>query len=387
MGLLDNAASSALSKVGLNSITARNTTGKPKGPDFAEGFKCVEYINSKAQSESNGFGFTLLGNFMPMIPFTFGGAQEIKKDYYAGNSEPVVQVLGPRESDLVLRGHFRTKKFRDENMIAAAQEYQEQCDAVRLRGNLLYLQMGEWHRWGYLRESSFEMNRLSDINYTLTFDIVGFNPPSDCKLIKDPSTDVIQANQEIIASAALELANMQNYPDEMPRTLEEFLNDQIDGVAQAINLVTDFIDGILSDVESIERAANRALGLIKNAQTTISKTGRRIGAITLDVATLGAGFSGAAEQTTATFNNTIHFKKVAKSFASFQTLLADLRKRYAGLVATTPLRRHLVQEGDTLQRLAMKYYQDAEQWKKIYDHNKLSTSDLTNVKLLEIPRV
>jgi hypothetical protein len=387
MGLLDTAVNKSLGKLGLSSILERNVDGKPRGPDFSEGFICTEYINGKAQSEGNGFGFTLLGSFMPHVPFTFGGTQEIKKDYYAGNSEPVVQVLGPRESNITIRGHFKTKRFRDQDMLAAAQEYQEQCDSVRLRGNLLFLQMGEWHRWGYLEEVKFELNRLHDISYELTFSIVGFNPPTNCKIITEQDDDIIRANKDVIASAQAELALMNNIPDTMPRTLEEFLNDQISLVAEAVNLVTDFIDGIVSDVESVTRAANRALGLIKNAQTVISKTGRRIGAISLDVATLGAGFSNAADQTTATFNNTKHFKQIATSFASFQTMLADLRKKYAALVQTVPLKRHLVSEGDTLQRLAIKYYNDADMWKKIYDHNKLQTADLSAIKVLEIPRI
>lgn len=387
MGLLDTAVDKTLGKLGLSSILKRNVSNKVRGPDFPEGFICVEYELGKAKDEEDGYGFTLLGKFMPEIPFSFGGTQDIKKDYYAGSSEPVVQVLGSRESNLTIKGRLTTKKFRDEDMIAAAQEYQEQCDSVRIRGNLLYLRMGEWHRWGYLEESKFELSRLHDIRYELTFSIVGFNPPSNCKQIQAPNKSVIQANKDVIASAKLELEVMSNIPESMPRTLSEFLDDQISNISTAINLVTGFVDGVLSDVESVERSANRALGLIKNAQATISRTGRRIGAISLSVANLGAGFSSPADKTTATFNNTVHFKKIAKSSATLQSFLAELRKRYAGLVASTPLQRHLVVDGDTLQRLAMKFYNDAEMWKKIYDHNKLTTSDLTGIKVLEIPRV
>lgn len=394
MPLLDGSPLNyTLGKLGLNSILERDTkAGRPRGPDFPEGFSITEYENGVPLPASRNFGVTLIGNFMPMTPFSFGGTQEIKTDYYAGNSEPVVQVLGPRESDLTIKGRFKTNRLKGkttverENLRAAAQEYQEQCDAIRLRGNLLYLKMGEWYRWGYLKETMFDLTRLSEISYSLTFVIVGFNPPTNCKSLRAPSKDVVQANGDLISNAAAQLAKMTTFPASMPRTLEEFLNDQIDGVAQAINLVTDFVDSVLADVESIERSANRALGLIKNARSVISKTGRRIGAISLSVASLGAGFSSAADQTTATFNNTVHFKKIATSFASFQLLLAELQKRYAGLISSTPMRRHLVKEGDTLQRLAMQYYKNADLWKKIYDHNKLTTSDLTGVSVLEIPR-
>lgn len=394
MGLLDTSPSDyAIGKLGLKSLLSADTKGIPRPPDFTGGFICTEYENKKKRKQSDGFGFTLLGNFMPHIPFTFGGSQEIKTDYYAGNSEPVVQVLGPRETDLTIKGRFSTKRFNSKNnddkekLAQAAVNYQRLCDGVRIRGNLLHLQMGEWYRWGYLKETSFDLTRLHEISYSMTFVIVGFNPPTNCKQIIAPNKNVKDANAEISALTLAALAAMKTYPTSMPRTLSEFLDAQIGIAADAIGLVTGFIDNVLNDVESIERSANRALGLIKNAQATISQTGRRIGAISLQVASLGSGFSGAAAQTTATFNNAVHFKKIATTFASFQTLLAQLRKRYAGLISSVPLQRHLVAEGDTLQRLAIKYYNDADQWKKIYDHNKLTTSDLSAVKLLEIPKL
>jgi uncharacterized protein YoxC len=386
MPLLGTIGKQALGKLGLESLLDANTKNRPRGPDFDGGFVIEEYINGKKQSASNGFGLTLTGVFMPQVPFAFGGKQEIKKDYYAGNSEPVVQVLGPREENVSIKGRFKTRKFKDQDFIQAAQEFQEQCDAIRLRGNLLYLRLGEWHRWGFLEETKFELNRLTDIGYELSFSIIGFNPPKNCKLIDQPSDDIIAANKKVIADTNAALATMTNIPASMPRTLADVLNAQIDIVANAIGLVTSFIDGILSDAESVTRSANRALGLIKNAQATISQTGRRVGAISLDVATLGAGFSSAAEKTEATYNNTVHFKKIATSLSSFQTLLAALRIKYAALVDSVPLKRHLVKDGDTLQRLAMFYYNDADLWKKIYDHNKLLTTDLAGVQVLEIPR-
>lgn len=387
MGLLNNIAGKSLGAIGLKSVLNPDIGGtKELGADFSK-LQVIEIVDRTARTEAEGFGFTLYGNFMPLIPFTFGGTQEIKKDYYPGNSEPVVQVLGPRENDLVIKGHFRTKRFKSAELRLAAQEYQEQVDAVRLRGNLLKISLGEWIRYGYLKECVFELNRLTDISYSLSFDIVGFNPPKDCKLIPDKDDNLISANRDIIAKAATELAAYRNFPSSMPRTLEDFLNAQINTVAAAINLVTGFVDGILSDAESINRSANRALGLIKNAQSTISVTGRRVGALEVSFTALGVGFASASDQTVATYDNVRHFHKMQRGMTSLTLLLAALREKYKKIIESVPIKRHLVKDGDNLQRISILYYNDGDMWKKIYDHNKLTTTELVSGTVLEIPRL
>jgi hypothetical protein len=390
MGLLNKVESTALNTVGLTSIQNRSTKVPAEfGPDFAGGFVVTEIVNRKPKAEADGYGFTLKGSFMPHVPFSFGGSQSIVKEYYPGNTEPVVQVLGPKESDLTIKGRLYTKKFKDVTLKDAATDFQQQIDGVRIRGNLLKLSMGDWHRYGYLEEVNFDLKRTADIEYTLKFSLVGFNPPKECKLVADRDDNFVFANQDLVAKTKAALDTMKNYPETMPRTLSEFLDDQISNVASAVNLVTDFIDGILSDVESMTKSANRALGLIKNAQSTISSTARRIGAIELTIASLADGFSTAADQTTAVYRNAQHFKNISRGtggMSSLQIQLAALREKYKAFSETVPLTRHLVADGDTLQRISMRYYDNADLWKKIYDHNKLLSSNLTSGTVLEIPR-
>ena len=75
-------------------------------PDFVEGFKIKEIINGKEDGEL----ITLSGNRLPFQPFVFGGGQRVKKDYYSGHSEPVLQVLGAEEDDLTISGRLYDKK-------------------------------------------------------------------------------------------------------------------------------------------------------------------------------------------------------------------------------------------------------------------------------------
>ena len=387
MGVLNDLAGKSLGAIGLKSVL--NPSVDPPsdyGPDFL-GLTVTEFVDGRPKSGAEGFGFSLQGNFMPVVPFSFGGTQEIVKEYYPGNAEPVVQVFGAREEDVTIKGTFKTKKFKDEDLRLAALAYQERVDEVRRRGNLVKIELGTWKRYGYLKECKFDLSRITRIEYSITFDIVGFKLPTNCKFVEDKDDDVQSKNKELIEKAANALALYQNYPSTMPLTISEFLDTQIALVASAINNVTDFIDDTLSDAESISRSAHRALGLIKNAQSTLSSTSRRIGALSFSVTSLGSGFSNPHKKIIATYESVKHINTVKSGFSSLLLLFAALRERYASIIATVPLKRHLVKDGDTLQRLAITYYNNAEQWKKIYDHNKLVSTQLVEATVLEIPRL
>src|SRR4051812_9929162 len=78
--------------------------------DFKGGFTFVEIVDGVEQTRE---AVKLIGNQMPVVPFEFGGSQRITKDYYPGNSEPAVQVLGPKESDVTIHGKLKDKKYRN----------------------------------------------------------------------------------------------------------------------------------------------------------------------------------------------------------------------------------------------------------------------------------
>jgi len=67
--------------------------------------------------------------------------------------------------------------------------------------------------------------------------------------------------------------------------------------------------------------------------------------------------------------------------------LQRLKERLSQLSQSLPLGRHLVVTGDTLQKIAIKFYGSADNWKRIYDYNSLTTTDLVVGRLLEIPRI
>lgn len=391
MGIIDKGAKAGLSAVGLGGIFTRKVDPKGFDPDFPGGLTIIEVIKGKEKVKD---AITLVGSFMPFKPFEYGGTQKISKDYYAGNPEPVIHVLGSRENDTVIRGRLKSKRFKDvdsftdvQQKVTVCREYQELIDGMRLRGNIVKVTLGEWRRYGIIEECSFKLNRLSDIEYEIKFSIIGFNLPKECKLVGEPDTDLISANKTVTSEAAKQLAAMKSYPESMPRTLSEFLDEAIGTVATVVAQVTGFVDGALTDIENIEKSATRAVGLCRHARATISRTGRRIGAIGYNTSTMSAGLTTASFKSAALTANTRHFQSVLAGLAGLAALMALLQARFAQLSASTPIRRHLVKQGDTLQTISMRYYQTTDNWSKIYDQNKLTSTVLTVGSVLEIPKV
>ncbi len=381
MGLLTGGNSSAKGLLGLGGT--RNVKNSSYPENFPDGMILCEIVNGVKIVKDQ---VQLVGKFMPHQPFEFGGSQQLSKEYYPGNSEPTVHVLGSREENTKISGVMKTKNFSDTTLREAAVEYQQLIEAMRLRGNLVVATMGTWVRYGFIEKAMFKLMTEQEIAYEIDFFVVGFNPPTLDKTTRGDGS-MASPNRAITSAAAQALLNQKNFPDEMPVSLQDQLNDIISGVAEKINLVTNFVNEVQADINSVISTANRAMGLIKNARSFISKARRDIGSMMNNAAGLAGAFANEAEKTANTLKNVEHLHKVTRDYSNLSAMLAGLQLRFAALASTVPMVRHLVRQGDSLQTLAQKYYQNAELWKKIYDHNKLTTTTLVVGSVLEIPKL
>lgn len=369
-----------------NPFGAGGSAGVRQGllkPDFTEGFRIVEIVNGKERKSDE---IVLLGNMLPMVPFTFGGSQRITKDYYPGNSEPSVQVLGPKESDVTIKGRLKDKRYKATGLYGVSTEIQQQIDAMRIRGNLLKITLGEWKRFGFLEETEFELAKLSDCAYQLKFSIIGFNPPKNCKFTPTSKEIPFAINKDLIAQATAFQAKYSSIPESMPKSLADIINDALNDVAEAINLVTDFVDTVVTTAEDTVAASKRVLGLVKNARAGMSRFKRRLGSLSYATASLSTE-ARAARRFSAAAANQAHISGSLSGANELTLLLARLQAQFEAISKTLPLTRHQVKDGDTLQKISVKYYGTSDNWKKIYDHNRLSSTQLSTPRRLEIPKV
>ena len=355
-----------------------------KGRDFPHGFQITEFVQGVAQTP-----LTLAGNMMPMIPFEWGGEQRLVKDYYPGNPEPAVQMLGPKESTVPVKGRFKDKKYRDTTWYGVAYQMSVALDEVRKRGNILKIAMygesGSWVRYAVLENTKWKMEKLGWIDYELDFFVISESMPRN-NFFASASKDTPQAvNQALIAAVAAWQQTVR--PITVPRSISDVLNGLISDVATQINKVTNFVDAAIGTVEGIVASGNRALGLIKNARTSLSKFRRRAAALgVMDFAELSSE-TNAARQAAAAYRNLAYLHSLNGNTISLSQYLAKIEAQIRAITVTLPQARYKVTQGDTLQNVSMRFYGNADGWQRIFDHNKLTTTTLTGGQVLEIPHL
>jgi len=361
-----------------------------RGHDFPEGFRFREKAGKKAE-------VILAGSWMPVVPFTFGGKQRMSKEYYPGNSEPTTHIMGSEEDDVTVKGRLHAKRLPSgttPDLYRAPLEMQELIDSVRRRGSLLELTLGEWKRTGFLSECSFEMKQLGDIDYTLTFTIVSQElNPRNYLLVTTQKTTPTEINERIKDALKAMQNKKTQIPPEVPTEVGRTLNDATDSLADALKFVTDLVDALVDTADQITGSVTRVLGLIRYSLGLIQSYKRQIGKMSFALSQ-SANFQDApkgmsvgaaivlSEQQTAAY--TLAY---LSDLNAMQASLSLMRERFKEIAKTVPLFRHRVIAGDSLQRLSVKHYGNPDDWKAIYDHNKLTSTDLVVGSVLEIPRL
>ncbi len=355
--------------------------------DFPNGFVITEYVNGRPVKETQ---LQLLGNMMPMQPFQWGGEQRLVENFYPGNPEQATHVLGAREKEVTIHGRFKDKRYKDPSYYGVSYQFSLLVREMRRRGNLVKFGMhglnGDWFRYGYIKSEDFKMNKLSYVDYEITFTVMSETQPKNNYFTGEDKSSPDSINNSLIASALAFQSTYSAIPKSMPQSIAGALNDIIGGVAKNVNLVTNFVGTVISTAQDIQASANRALGLIKNARTQLSIFRRQIGA-------LGFGFTNLSSQgnpkgqATDTFQNISYLSDIIAALGLLTLSLGKMKSQITAISKTTTLSRHKVQSGDSLQRLASKYYGTQDSWKLIYDHNKLQSTALTPGAILEIPKL
>ena len=346
-----------------------------RGADFPEGFIIEELDNLNNTVKTT---IKLAGNYMPKIPFTFGGEQRIKKDFYSGHSEPVMQILGTMESDMEIRGDLKDRRYKKQKFFGISTEIQELIDAIRIRGNLCRFRLGEWQRYGFIEKTEFDMRKLSDLSYRIGLSIVGFNAPKNAKFLERTREVPFGISDKLLAEAEKFQKKFTTIPKSVPVSIGDLINELTNAVATAIKLVTDFVDTVFSVIDDIKKAIARAKGLIKHVMNKLREYRNRIGGI--------QHFDPNLSLASRYINASFYTAAIASAY-SLGSLMNRFRAQFSNLANDFPLGRHLVRVGDTLQKISTKFYGTPDNWVEVQDFNKLTTTALVTGDILDIPRL
>lgn len=355
--------------------------------DFPAGFVITEFVGGMRIANTE---IRLLGNLMPMQPFEWETEQRLVTNWYPGNPEPAVHVLGFKRGPVTIKGRFKDKRYKDPSYYGVAYQYARACEEMQKRGNILRFGMhgpaGDWIRYGYIEKTSFKMDIQARIEYEITFLLVSTTMPRNNYFVSRDQTSPDGVNQTLINSAATFQSTYSAVPESMPQSISGFLNDIISGVAKNVNLVTGFVDTLISTAADIKASANRAIGLIKNARTQLAIYRRQIGQLTGNFQNLSSQGNNVGK-VRDTYNNLAFLTNMRAQMNTVSSDMARMQARFLAISVTIPLARYKVVDGDTLQRISVRYYQAPDNWKDIYDHNKLQSTILVGGQVLEIPKL
>lgn len=428
MGLLD-AASATAGQI-LSPLT-NLFKSKPTyvGPDFPDGLE-IEELQDDASSYFPPRITKLKSTNMPFAPLTYGGTQHVVTEYYPGNKEPATQVFGAREDVITFKGKLKSKRLQADSIPDVRKfpdAMKDLLDELRKRGPMLKLSLGEWFRYGYITKTTFNVRTLSDIDYQFEFTVLSNVKPENAKFAKETFPQ-LSANNLLLMKAMAEFELVaKKVPGGFSPGLFDAINSAISLVATAVSAVTQFVDNVIKTGEDAQRLANRALGLIKNATSSISQFKRRVGALdaykdsfkpnstnTWNEAkkaisaryvmetyhapskTGSTGPTLSAAQIAALQTNLGKYSRsdTAKAQAlsrqtgkSIEQLLLEMKSYFEKLAKLAPLKSYRVKQGDTLQKISILFFNTPNNWEDIYKHNKLTSTVLVRGSVLEIPKL
>lgn len=350
--------------------------------DFSGGFSITEIIKGQPRVNER---IILIGEFAPHESVPFGGKQKIIKEYYAGSNDPSIQVLGAQEDDISIKGLLKERSLPSD-LAGAAQDFQEKLDAMRIRGNLVELAFGEYKRYGFIESGTFKVMRRNRIAYDLNFLISGKTIPKNYYLVNGSDGDLTKPNRDLASRAAAYLLQLEEAkPAGMKKSMIDEINDTISGIAGEISKVTKFVDGILDDVDKLAASAERAIGVIRNTRNFIVRSSRRISAIPNTIQSLSNSGLSEGQKLLTVFQNNDYIHKIKNTNKVTASELATMQIKIEATKLKSFKTIHLVRQGETLQKISIKYLGTPDKWIDIKELNNLRDTNLVRGSLLKIP--
>lgn len=353
--------------------------------DFSEGLTFTEYINGKADTDNS---IVIYSSFMPKESIETGITQNIKKEYYAGSPIPSVQVLGYTEDDTELKGSFDESLLNSEELAGAAEAYDQAFKELVKRGNIVKVSLGTYFvKYVIIESAKFTLFNLRKIDYNIKISIIGDQLPRNYYFVEASELNVATTRNDLLAKVVAHQKILESKPTQIPVTVSDIINNTVSEVAEKIALVTDYVNGILDEADNITEAAQKAVGLIQNARRFIAKSQRGIGQISTAYQVLAPLITDQSARTEAYFKNMAYIDAVKASNRQLNSSLVSMQNLFAKYVKAVPLRKHIVSQSDSLQKISVKYFGTPDNWTKIMTHNKLANTDLVVGSSLEIPRI
>lgn len=321
----------------------------------------------------------LQGRALPSRKVEWIQRQRNTKTNYPGNPVATFQILGTEYMPTTFTGLWRDRYLGENQSFSIVEYMQNLLDS----GKELRVAWGNNTRRGILEEFRHghddSARSAGDILWTAVFNWTGLDMP---QLIFWKSATFNHKNTpEILRGVASALLGIS-----LPASLE--------GLAEGILAVQDFIGDINHAIGQIEKAIETAQALIELpfelARTIVTQLERIRNAvfnIVSTVASLPALTTAIVDDVGSLFDGTIWNHSV---HAAAGDLVVESEKQKNDFEASSVKAETLqvyVTRGEDLRKVALHFYGRQDEWIRIADHNNLRFSDVPAGTKLKIPRI
>jgi len=313
-----------------------------------------------------------LPQHFPDIPGRVRG----KETWYPGSSKPTSQVLGPEEGELTFSGMFEDRKF---GVPLHAQSMMTLLDQIRRAARPVRFEYGPITRACRWIECSFHVEELTRIGYSMTLQIVDHEFGDSRRVFPDirripgvgPMLDAATAVSEVL----------NTIPQSVGGAALDKARDAMNAVLKGAGIARDALDGLGAGVD-----ATGALGFTASTALSSAKTSLRDAAASVRSLSYTAAAGSAFDAVTGPGLTIAEAGHGIVAMAQELDRVHPEVERLSGQSFTTD-RVYVAAQGETLQRIALRFYGDSGAWTRIARANGKDSASVVAGEQLTLPNV
>lgn len=337
----------------------------------------------------------LFGRALPYRPMAVGGTMRAQTDWYPGNPVATVQILGPEEKPITVKGMWKDRFIRDttsvNSAIAKVNGVQVEdsyalfvvIDEMRRQGRYIRLTWDLLIREGFIEEFVATFDRHEDIEWDLTFKVTSQGDTFAPAVISSATdlTSSVSSWYKIrnsIADAASKV------PFQQALAFAQKIASVIGQVEDGIVAVTDAVSAVSSEValsvpSNARRMAGIAQGVQDSATTLVTLCGSQPPMTCFVV------------DRTPTFGDYISAQTYLQSLSDIgraaRYLAAQQRQQFIAQVQPDLVGQFIARDGTDLRDVSKFYYGTPDQWRTLMLFNGFLTSALNAGDLVLVPKL
>lgn len=320
------------------------------------------------------------GRALPERPLPAGGRTRHKLTWYAGNAVGTLQVLGVEDKSTTINGEWNDRFIADQVTVQGfetptlAREVVAIFENIQRSGNAIRFQWGDVVRMGILADFDPEWQREQDVRWSMEFAWYGRD---DLELPRASADEPPNSS---------ELRNRQNESDnELAFEPSGTRPDYSSRVRTRISRVRGKVGAIFDRVRAAQSGDAIPLTAVRGALGDASGLRDAANLVSVDLLEAPLEVATASDRLLDRLRVQVwrseQGRRVRRVLAEGQRVALELRRS----TRPEPLAVVTARAGDSLRRLALRYYGSADEWQRIASANDLTDSVLTPGALIVIP--